>query len=667
MPSHDTDQRRPAQDDKFASLIEPVARQLWKEPNEALSNGHELRWGSKGSRSIDLRKGTWYNHELQQGGVVLDLIQRELHCGKRDAVAWLKNLGFIVDREPKGVVKTYDYHDANGNLIYQTVRTSDRIRRFYQRRRHGRDGFINNLDGVEPTLYRLVELLADMAQPREEQKLWFICEGEKDVETLVAWDFQATTNSGGAGNFKPELAHHFRDAADVIILEDNDEAGAARSARLAPLLFGVGARVRVLRIADYWPACPVHGDITDWRDHAGGSADRLFDILDKLGDWQPPPATDKPSNDNDGAFDPGPPPEGEPVKRAPRITLIPFESLKPASEPEYLVQDFIPSGGLVIVWGPPKCGKSFWTMDVMLHVALGWEYRGHPVRQGAIVYCAFEGAAGYGKRKEAFRLRNLESHTDPVPFYLMPTPMDFVREHGELVEVIRRTLGDTKPGAVVLDTLNRSLAGSESKDEDMAAYIKAADAIRATFGCAVVIVHHCGHDTNRPRGHTSLAGAGDAQIAICRDPASNVIAEVEWLKDGEEGAKVACRLERVDVGTDPNGQPISSCVVVPADNVPIDKPAKPARPAKMPRAATIALRALREAIDEMGEVPPASSHIPSGVRVVAIDQWQKYAIRLGVSTSDEDASRKQAFRRGSEALIADRLVAVWTGQAWPTT
>ena len=28
------------------------------------------------------------------------------------------------------------------------------------------------------------------------------------------------------------------------------------------------------------------------------------------------------------------------------------------------------------------------------------------------------------------------------------------------------------PAAVIIDTLNRSLAGSESSDEDMAAYIK---------------------------------------------------------------------------------------------------------------------------------------------------------------------------------------------------
>jgi hypothetical protein len=29
--------------------------------------------------------------------------------------------------------------------------------------------------------------------------------------------------------------------------------------------------------------------------------------------------------------------------------------------------------------------------------------------------------------------------------------------------------------------------------------------IRNAFGCAVIVVHHCGIDATRPRGHTSLA------------------------------------------------------------------------------------------------------------------------------------------------------------------
>ena len=71
----------------------------------------------------------------------------------------------------------------------------------------------------------------------------------------------------------------------------------------------------------------------------------------------------------------------------------------------------------------------------------------------------------------------------------------------------------------MIDTLNRSLTGSENDPEDMAKYIAAADRIRAAFRCSVLVVHHCGIAGSRPRGHTSLAGADDAQIAIERDEA----------------------------------------------------------------------------------------------------------------------------------------------------
>ena len=100
------------------------------------------------------------------------------------------------------------------------------------------------------------------------------------------------------------------------------------------------------------------------------------------------------------------------------------------------------------------------------------------------------------------------------PFYLMSTPLSLVADARALVADIHRQLGDQRPVAVVIDTLNRSLAGSESSDEDMAAYVRAADAVRAAFDCVVIIVHHSGHNGERPRGHSSLMGALDVQISV---------------------------------------------------------------------------------------------------------------------------------------------------------
>jgi hypothetical protein len=255
--------------------------------------------------------------------------------------------------------------------------------------------------------------------------------------------------------------------------------------------------------------------------------------------------------------------------REPRIRLVPFDEIKVQTANRHLIKGLIPATGLTVVWGPPKCGKSFWITDAALHIALGWEYRGRRVRRGAVVYCAMEGVSGYGARLEAFRQRRLPEDHDPVPFYLVPAPMTLVDDRDALVAAIRRQLINEKPVAIVLDTLNRSIGGSESDDRDMAAYIAAADALWDEFNCAVVIVHHCGKDDSRPRGHTSLTGAADAQIAVKRDPAGNIVVTIEAMKDGPEGDQIISRLERVEVEVDEDGDLITSCVVVPIDHAPM--------------------------------------------------------------------------------------------------
>ncbi|HVQ80044.1 MAG TPA: hypothetical protein VMS82_08865, partial [Pseudolabrys sp.] len=83
---------------------------------------------------------------------------------------------------------------------------------------------------------------------------------------------------------------------------------------------------------------------------------------------------------------------------------------------------------------------------------------------------------------------------------------------------------------------------------------------------------------------------------------------------------------------------------------------------RLAKAAQTALRALVEAISECGDIPPASNHIPAGVRVVTIDQWRQYAYLMGISTSVEDRAKQQAFKRASEHLIGGRHVGFWDGQ-----
>jgi hypothetical protein len=78
----------------------------------------------------------------------------------------------------------------------------------------------------------------------------------------------------------------------------------------------------------------------------------------------------------------------------------------------------------------------------------------------------------------------------------------------------------------------------------------------------VVLIHHTGKDASRgARGHSSLFASLDAAIEVKR-PASGR----EWhrakVKDGEDGVTTPFRLEQVALGTDEDGDEISSCVAV---------------------------------------------------------------------------------------------------------
>jgi AAA domain len=351
-------------------------------------------------------------------------------------------------------------------------------------------------------------------------------------------------------------------------------------------------------------------------------------------------------------------PEGKVIEIAPRFRLRPFDQITAGSLQAYLVKGIIPRTGLVVIWGPPKCGKSFWTFDLVMHAALGWEYRGRRVHQGPVVYIALEGAEGFRARVEAFRQRFMSETPDTVPFYLIADQLNLVKDQAELIGCIRVQAQGSLPAAVVIDTLNRSLAGSESDDKDMAAYIRAADAIRDAFGCVVIIVHHCGIDATRPRGHTSLAGAVDAQIAVKRDTADNILVTVERMKDGPEGEQIVSKLETVEVGIDPDGDPLTSCVIVPSEAV---KPDGDGRKKMSPKY-ELAFRALIELAAD-GIAPSPSWGLPASVRTISAECWKAKLLSNGVIDAGKDMHKR--FWDIKNALKAKNIVGERDGSVWP--
>jgi hypothetical protein len=172
----------------------------------------------------------------------------------------------------------------------------------------------------------------------------------------------------------------------------------------------------------------------------------------------------------------------------------------------------------------------------------------------------------------------------------------------------------------------------------MAKFIRAADAVKNAFECAVIVVHHCGIAGSRPRGHTSLSGADDAQIAIERDASGVMTATIEHFKDGSDGAVIKSRLECVEIGADERGDAITSCIVLPADGEAAGRPRKPAATGH----AKIALDLLRRAIEDAGE-PVTSNHVPSKIGTVDSELWRKYYYQGTANDDVERTRRKPGF------------------------
>jgi hypothetical protein len=336
------------------------------------------------------------------------------------------------------------------------------------------------------------------------------------------------------------------------------------------------------------------------------------------------------------------------------IELKPFSAIQVSTVPNYVVKGVLPRNALVVIWGPPKCGKSFWTFDLVMHVAIGREYRGHRVKQGPVVYLALEGGMGFAARIEAWRKRHLGDHRGSVPFYLCDVPVDLITDHAALISAIRSQLGDQVPAAVVIDTLNRSFIGDENKSDDMTKFIRAADVLRVSVGCTVVIIHHCGTAGSRPRGHTSLSGADDAQIAVDRDKEGIINATVEHLKDGEAGGVISCWLERVELGRDDDGDQIVSCVIVPTETA--------AKEPKLSKVNSFALELLRRLIKIEGQPAPAEAKLPEGVRAYQTGKWREHFIKT--YPSEKRDTKKKAYQRAVLDLQEAGFIELWNEFVW---
>ena len=612
----------------ISAHAERVARHFWGEPNEKMSvKGRTLRWGTHGSKELDLQKSTYYDFELGEGGGVVDIVRNYGKVTISGSVAETLEKEFGIQRQtqkslvPKQYIsKIYEYYNADGELGYQILRYEPKT--FRQRRPDGKGGWLNSVKDVEPLPYNLMGIMQNPDAPI------FIVEGEKAADALIKIGFVATTNSGGAGNFKPELADYFV-GRNVVILPANDNAGQANADKVKRTLWGRASKIKVVSLS----GLPPKGDVVDWLAQ-GNDAASLGEAVAKAS-----AVTEQDIS--------APEPElvEEIVADADGAEIAPFEvmttnQLKAMPPVTWAVDGLVTLHGFTVMYGAPASGKSFLAIDMALSIANGLAWQNRAVRRGSVLYIAGEGVGGMGKRVKAWEAWH--GKHDTANLYVLPTAVNF-RDEADIarLKMTIDSIGEQFT-MVVVDTVARALLGGEENSAtDMGLFVDACDQIKAHTGSALLAVHHAGKDSAKGmRGSSSLLGGVDAAMSITNFDGI-VTLKVEKQKDAEVVPDM--NFEMVPVATIDDQSIVM--VEVGADEVK-DKKRKNKAATPLTTDQQFALEALQNAIIDAGQTS------------INVDTWH-------TSHANKCPDVTAGKRRDARSALQDkRVIAIENKKVW---
>lgn len=157
----------------------------------------------------------------------------------------------------------YTYTDESGYPVARKVRYPGK-KFSIERVENGQ--WLKGLNGVAVPLYNLPAVI--------KSDYIYICEGEKDANNLIRCGLCATTNIAGAGHWNSSY-NHFLKGKSVIICEDNDDAGRARTEKLKAQLLSITKQLLLFRP----PGVAEHGDVSDWLAQLGNVTVDLSSVI----------------------------------------------------------------------------------------------------------------------------------------------------------------------------------------------------------------------------------------------------------------------------------------------------------------------------------------------------------------------------------------------------
>jgi hypothetical protein len=295
------------------------------------------------------------------------------------------------------------------------------------------------------------------------------------VAAVESQHYTATTNPGGAGKWRPEYTAELR-GADVVIVADRDEPGRAHARQVASALQGVAAKVVIVE--------PAAGK--DVSDHLAAGK--------KLGELVPVPLAEPTTQ---GATD--------------GLTHIRDLLAEPDDTVSWIVDGLLPAGGLSVIAGKPKVGKSTLARAMALRVSRGEPILGRETQTGPVLYLGLEDP----RRVTRGHFRTLGATADDNLYIWTGARPD------QALTWLEARLAEHDPVLVVVDTLQHLLGIVDLND-----YAKVVPGLTPLLNLArarrahIMLSHHAGKGDRAGfdaiLGSVGIAGTVDVSLLVRR-------------------------------------------------------------------------------------------------------------------------------------------------------
>ena len=530
----------------WVEIARPIAIELLGEPTSKKSD--EWRWGRKGSLVLNLESASWYDHEADQGGGIIDLINYK----GGDVVKILEpyNLDQIKIPQPTKPKTMRLFNREQMINLFREAELHVKYSDDFMVMRFPTDHFIKQKyapftrHGAEWSMKRPEGVLPIYVSDKDKDSHVIIVEGEKAMkggESIYKGD--VCCHHGGVSNWQNCDWSKLKDRK-AYIFPDNDEAGKKFAHELKEHLNDICESVDVIKIPrafkdkdDLWDA-----KVNEhWK-----SSEEFIDYC-----------------------------QSNIVRARVSFELIPVgRMISDIRKPEWLINDVCEKESVIAIFGQAKAGKSFITVDMAACIALGKEWHGHKAHQAPVVYLAGEGIRNISRRFLAWsKINKADIHQAPLMISSRGARLLDDKEHQLLKDTISATEdqhGDI--GMIIVDTLARNFGGgNENSTEDMNAFIERIDDLKDTFKSCISIVHHTGHNSGtRARGSSVLPAAVDAEYKVVRKDVSEemfVTFSQSLIKDGQPMKPKDFRFEVFNLPF----EDLSSGALVEVEDIPVEK------------------------------------------------------------------------------------------------